>query len=197
MVHSAAVLPDELPILPFASAAAWEAWLADKHARAAGVWLKIAKKNSGIATVTYAQALDVALCFGWIDGQKRGFDATWFLQRFTPRKARSRWSKINTEHVARLIAEGRMRPAGLAQVEAARADGRWAAAYESQGNATVPPDLQAALDASPAAATFFATLRGANRYAILYRVQEAKRPETRARRIDRFVAMLARGETLH
>lgn len=191
------VPPDELPILPFSSAAAWEAWLTDEHARAAGVWLKIAKKDSGIATVTYAQALDVALCFGWIDGQKRSFDATWFLQRFSPRKARSGWSRINTEHVARLIAEGRMRPAGLAQVEAARADGRWAAAYESQSNATVPPDLQAALDANPAAAAFFATLRGANRYAILYRVQDAKRPETRARRIERFVAMLERGETLH
>ena len=191
------MVPDELPIVPFASPAAWEAWLAEEYARAAGVWLKIAKKDSGIATVTYAQALDVALCFGWIDGQKRGFDATWFLQRFTPRKAGSRWSKTNTDHDARLIAEDRMRPAGLAQVEAARADGRWTAAYESQGNATVPPDLRSALDANPTAAAFFATLRGANRYAILYRVQDAKRPETRARRIDRFVAMLARGETLH
>ncbi len=190
-------MPDELPILPFASAPAWEAWLEDHHAHALGVWLQIAKKDSGIATVTYAQALDVALCFGWIDGQKRGFDATWFLQRFTPRKARSRWSKINTRHVERLTAAGRMRPAGLAQVEAARADGRWEAAYDGQRSAAVPPDLQAALDASPAAAAFFATLRGANRYAILYRVQDAKRPETRARRIDRFVAMLARGETLH
>jgi len=189
--------PDELPIVPFASADAWEAWLEREHARASGVWLQIAKRDSRIATVTYAEALDVALCFGWIDGQKRGFDATWFLQRFTPRKARSRWSKINTEHVERLIAAGRMRPAGLAQVEAARADGRWDDAYHGQRSATVPPDLQAALDASPAAAAFFATLRGANRYAVLYRVQDAKRPETRARRIDRFVAMLARGETLH
>lgn len=197
LLHSTAVPPDELPILPFASSTAWEAWLRDEHAHAAGVWLKIAKKDTGIATVTYAQALDVALCFGWIDGQKRGFDEHWFLQRFTPRTTRSRWSKINTEHVARLIAEGRMQPAGLAQVEAARADGRWAAAYASQANATAPPDLQAELDANPAAAAFFATLRGANRYAILYRVQDAKRPETRARRIERFVAMLARGETLH
>jgi uncharacterized protein YdeI (YjbR/CyaY-like superfamily) len=188
---------DELPILPFASAALWEAWLEDEHGRSAGVWLQIAKKDSGIASVTYAEALDAALCFGWIDGQKRGFDATWFLQRFTPRKPRSRWSKINTEHVARLTADGRMRPAGIAQVAAARADGRWAAAYEGQRTASVPDDLQAALDASPRAAAFFATLRGANRYAVLYRVQDAKRPETRARRIDRFVAMLARGETLH
>jgi len=190
-------MPDELPILPFASAAAWEAWLEEQHAHAAGVWLQIAKKDSGIPTVTYAQALDVALCFGWIDGQKRGFDAIWFLQRFTPRKRASRWSKINTGHVERLIADGRMRAAGLAQVEAARADGRWEAAYHGQRAATVPPDLQAALDASPDAAAFFAGLRGANRYAILYRVQDAKRPETRARRIERFVAMLARGETLH
>jgi uncharacterized protein YdeI (YjbR/CyaY-like superfamily) len=188
---------DDLPILPFASGAAWEAWLGREHAQATGLWLKIAKRDSGLATVTYAEALDAALCFGWIDGQKRAFDATWFLQRFTPRRRGSRWSRINTRHAERLIASGRMRPAGLAQVEAARADGRWAAAYEGQRGATVPDDLQAALDANPAAAAFFATLRGANRYAVLYRVQDAKRPATRARRIDRFVAMLARGETLH
>jgi uncharacterized protein YdeI (YjbR/CyaY-like superfamily) len=189
--------PDDLPVLPFASATAWERWLEREHARAPGVWLQIAKKDTGIATVTYAEALDVALCFGWIDGQKRGFDATWFLQRFTPRRRGSKWSKINTGHVERLLVAGRMRPAGLAEVEAARADGRWAAAYDGQSSATVPPDLQAALDANPAAAEFFATLRGANRYAILYRVQDAKRPETRRRRIERFVAMLERGETLH
>jgi len=188
---------DDLPILPFASSAAWAQWLEREHARAPGVWVQIAKQACGIATVTYAEALDVALCFGWIDGQKRAFDATWFLQRFTPRKRGSRWSKINVGHAERLIEAGHMRPAGLAQVEAARADGRWEDAYDGQRSATVPPDLQAALDASPAAAAFFATLRGANRYAILYRVQDAKRPETRARRIDRFVAMLARGETLH
>jgi uncharacterized protein YdeI (YjbR/CyaY-like superfamily) len=189
--------PDDLPVLPFASADAWAAWLEREHARAPGVWLQIAKKDSGIATVTYAEALDAALCFGWIDGQKRGFDASWFLQRFTPRKRASRWSKTNTEHVERLLAAGRMRPAGLAQVEAARADGRWEAAYAGARAAAVPGDLRAALDANPAAAAFFATLRGANRYAILYRVHDARRPETRARRIERFVAMLARGETLH
>jgi uncharacterized protein YdeI (YjbR/CyaY-like superfamily) len=188
---------DELPVLPFATAEAWEAWLEREHASAPGVWLRLAKKESGIASVTYAEALDVALCFGWIDGQRRAFDAAWFLQHFTPRSRGSRWSKRNTEHAERLIAAGAMRPAGLAQVEAARADGRWEAAYAGPSSATVPPDLQAALDANPAAAVFFATLRGANRYAILYRVQDAKRPETRARRIDRFVAMLARGETLH
>src|SRR5215212_3844639 len=140
--------PDELLILPFASAGTWEAWLEREHARAPGVWVKIAKKETGIATVTYAEALDVALCFGWIDGQKSSFDASWFLQRFTPRRHGSRWSKRNTEHAERLIAAGRMRPAGLAQVEAARADGRWEAAYASQASATVPPDLQAALDAN-------------------------------------------------
>lgn len=188
---------DELPILPFPSAEAWAAWLEREHATAPGVWLKIAKKASGVATVTYAEALDAALCFGWIDGQRRAHDATWFLQRFTPRKRGSRWSKINTEHVERLLAAGRMRPAGIAQVETARADGRWADAYHGQRTASVPPDLQAALDADPAAAAFFATLRGASRYAVLYRVQDAKRPETRARRIETFVAMLARGETLH
>ena len=188
---------DELPILPFASAAAFEAWLDAEHAQAPGLWLKIAKKDSGIATVTYAEALDAALCFGWIDGQKRAFDERFFLQRFTPRRRGSRWSKINTEHVARLEAAARMRPAGLAEVEAAKADGRWAAAYEAQSAASVPDDLQAALDANPQAAAFFATLTGANRYAVLYRVQDAKRPETRARRIATFVEMLARGETLH
>jgi uncharacterized protein YdeI (YjbR/CyaY-like superfamily) len=190
-------VPDDLPILPFESAAAFEAWLEAEHARTPGVWLKIAKKDSGVATITYAEALDAALCFGWIDGQKRGFDAIWFLQRFTPRRPRSRWSKINTVKVAALIAAGRMRPAGLAQVEAARADGRWADAYDGQRSAAPPPDLQAALDGNPRAAAFFATLRGANRYAVIYRVDDAKRPETRARRIERYVAMLARGETLH
>lgn len=188
---------DELPVLPFDSAAAWEAWLEREHARAPGVWLKLAKQDSGIATVTVAEAVELALCFGWIDGQVGKHDDDWFLQRYTPRRRQSRWSQINRERALALIAAGRMRPAGLAQVEAARADGRWEAAYAGARTASVPEDLQAALDANPAAAAFFATLRGANRYAILYRVQDAKRPETRARRIDRFVTMLARGETLH
>lgn len=187
----------ELPVLPFASAAAWEAWLEREHAQAGGVWLKLAKKESGIATVTVAEAVEVALCFGWIDGQVAKHDADWFLQRYTPRRRQSRWSRINRDRALALIAADRMRPAGLAQVEAARADGRWEAAYASPANATVPDDLQAALDANPAAAAFFAKLRGANRYAVLYRVQDAKRPATRARRIEQFVEMLARGETLH
>jgi uncharacterized protein YdeI (YjbR/CyaY-like superfamily) len=190
-------MADELPIVPFASAAAWEAWLEERHAAAPGVLLKFAKKGSGVATVTYEEAVEVALCFGWIDGQVRRFDERFYLQRFTPRRRASRWSKINVERALALIEAGRMRPAGLAQVEAAQADGRWEAAYASPSNATVPPDLQAALDANPAAAAFFATLSGANRYAILYRVGDAKRPETRARRIAQFVEMLARGETVH
>ena len=150
-----------------------------------------------MTTVDYAQALDVALCFGWIDGQVQRFDETYYLQRFTPRTKRSKWSKINRDHVARLTKEKRMRPTGLAVVEAAKADGRWDAAYDSPSNATVPEDLKAALDASPKAAAFFATLSSANRYAILYQVQDAKRPETRAQRIAKYVAMCERGEKVH
>ena len=185
------------PILTFASAAEWEAWLEASHASADGVWLKLAKKGSGIPSVTYAEALDAALCFGWIDGQKRSFDERWWLQRFTPRRPRSVWSQRNREHVERLTAEGRMRPAGQREVDAAKADGRWDAAYASPSTATVPADLQAALDADPAAAAFFATLNSANRYAILWRIETAKRPETRARRIATFVEMLREGRELH
>ncbi|MBV9879683.1 MAG: YdeI/OmpD-associated family protein, partial [Gemmatirosa sp.] len=148
-------------------------------------------------SVTYAEALDLALCFGWIDGQKRSHDAESFLQKFTPRQTRSPWSKRNREHVERLLAAGEMHPAGLAAVAAAKADGRWDRAYDSAGTATVPDDLRAALDARPEARAFFETLTGANRYAILYRIQTAVRPETRARRIADFVAMLQRRETLH
>jgi len=190
-------MADELPTIAFADAAAWEAWLEAEHARADGAWLKIAKRGAGVASVTHAEALDVALCFGWIDGTRRALDDTHFLQRFTPRRRGSRWSRINTEKATALIAAGRMRPAGLAEVEAAKEDGRWEAAYAGQRTATVPDDLEAALAANPAAAAAFATLDSRNRYAILYRLQDAKRPETRARRLERFVAMLARGETLH
>lgn len=188
---------DDLPTLPFASQAEWEAWLEANHAESRGIWLKIAKKATGIATVTYAEALEVALCFGWIDGQRGRFDDEWFVQRFTPRRARSRWSQINRGHAERLIAAGRMRAAGLSEIERAKEDGRWEAAYASPSNIEVPEDLRLALDASPAASELFAKLDSANRYAILYRVHDAKRPETRARRIDQFVAMLARGEKLH
>lgn len=186
----------DLPTVFFESQAAWEAWLAAEHATAPGVWIKMARKSTGIPSVDWPQAVEVALCYGWIDGQRAGLDEQYFLQRFTPRRPRSVWSQVNIGHVERLTAEGRMKPAGLAEVERAKADGRWARAYASQSKAEVPPDLQAALAADPKAAAFFATLKGQHRYAILYRVQDAKRPETRARRIAQFVEMLARGETL-
>jgi len=189
--------PDDLPIIPFPSQDAWETWLEKEHASSAGLWIKIAKKASGIGTITHEEALEVALCFGWIDGQRGRFDDEWFIQRFTPRRARSRWSKINRDKAEHLIERGAMRPAGLHEVERAKADGRWEAAYASQSTIEVPDDLREALDENPAAKEFFATLTGANRYAVLYRIHDAKRPETRVRRIEKFVAMLARGETLH
>jgi uncharacterized protein YdeI (YjbR/CyaY-like superfamily) len=188
---------DDLETLPFESAAAWEAWLRKHHATSPGVWLKIAKKGSGVASVTYDEALDGALCHGWIDGQKQSFDDTFFLQKFTARRARSVWSKRNREKATKLIEAGRMRPAGLEQVELAKADGRWEAAYEGSGSATVPEDLQRELDRNPAAAAFFATLDRANRYAILWRIQTAKKPETRARRVETFVQMLAERKRIH
>jgi uncharacterized protein YdeI (YjbR/CyaY-like superfamily) len=162
-----------------------------------GIWLKIAKKGSGIESVTYAEALEVALCFGWIDSQKKGFDEKHFLQRFTPRRPRGKWSRINRDKAEELIAAGAMRPAGTAEVEAAKADGRWGAAYEGQRNATVPEDLQLELDRNHAAREFFAALDSANRYAIVYRLNDAKKPETRERRLRKFVAMLERGEKIH
>ncbi|MCP3142291.1 YdeI/OmpD-associated family protein [Pyxidicoccus xibeiensis] len=187
----------ELPILPFESPKAWETWLAKHHASSRGVWLKLGKKGTGIASVTYPEALDVALAWGWIDGQKGSFDDAWWLQKFTPRGARSVWSKINRDKVAALIAAGKMQPPGLAVVESAKQDGRWDAAYDSPSKVVVPDDLKAALDANPRAAAYFATLNSANRYAILWRVHTAKKAETRARRIAQFVEMLARHESLH
>jgi uncharacterized protein YdeI (YjbR/CyaY-like superfamily) len=187
----------DLPVLGFPDLAAWESWLAAQPAEAAGIWLKIVKNGRGEPGVSYADALDVALCYGWIDGQKASLDDDYWLQRFTPRKPGSRWSKINTERAERLIAEGRMRPAGLREVERARADGRWQAAYHGQRSMTVPDDLQRELDRHDGAAEFFATLSSANRYAILYRIGDAKRPQTRAARIARYVAMLAAHETIH
>jgi uncharacterized protein YdeI (YjbR/CyaY-like superfamily) len=184
-------MAQDLPILSFASRHAWEQWLAEQHATSRGLWLKIAKKDSGIATVTYAEALEVALCSGWIDGQKGAFDQDYFLQRFTPRLAKSKWSKINCAKVEALIAQGAMQPAGLREVERAKADGRWAAAYDAPSRAAVPDDLQQELDQHPAAKAFFETLDRLNRYAILYRIQDARKPETRARRIATFVAMLS------
>lgn len=187
---------DQLPIRGFPSAKAFGSWLAKQHAKSPGIWLMIPKRGSGKPGPTYAEALDEALRFGWIDSQRATFDDSCFLQRFTPRGPKSRWSKINRDKIAALILAGRMQPAGLAAVEAAKQDGRWDAAYDSHRTATVPPDLQLALDANPEAKAFFAGLSSQNRYSILYRIQEAKRADTRARRIVTFVAMCARGETL-
>jgi uncharacterized protein YdeI (YjbR/CyaY-like superfamily) len=187
----------ELQILHCESEERWAAWLADNHATSEGVWLKIAKKGAATPTVTYAHALDEALCHGWIDGQKRAHDEHSWLQRFTPRRARSRWSQRNRERAEQLIAAGRMGPAGLVEVDAARSDGRWEAAYEPQSTAAVPADLARALEQNAAAKAFFATLTGTNRYAILYRINDAKRAETRARRIAQYVQMCAEHRTIH
>lgn len=187
----------ELPTLLFASTAELEAWLEENHAESAGFWLKIAKKGSGVESVTYAEALEQALCFGWIDSQKRSLDEKHFLQRFTPRRPRGKWSRINRDKAEELIAAERMRPAGVAEVEAAKADGRWKAAYAGQRSATVPADLQRELDRNQAAGEFFARLDSANRYAILYRLDDAKKPETRERRLRKYVGMLERGEKIH
>jgi uncharacterized protein YdeI (YjbR/CyaY-like superfamily) len=183
--------------LAFADQDAWLAWLEREHAESAGIWLKLAKANSGIPSITYSAALDVALCFGWIDGQKRSFDDQYWLQRFCPRTPRSRWSQINRARAEALIAAGEMRPAGQQAVDKAKADGRWAAAYASPRTAEVPDDLRRRLDDVPAAAAFFATLDSRNRYSILHRVQEAKKPETRSRRIEKFIAMLANQEKIY
>jgi uncharacterized protein YdeI (YjbR/CyaY-like superfamily) len=184
-------------VLSFSSRDAWEAWLAEEHERSDGVWLKIAKKGAGVDSVSYAEALEVALAYGWIDGQKRGLDDHHWLQRFTPRAPRSKWSKINRQKATELIERGAMKPAGLREVQRAKADGRWEAAYDAQSTATVPDDLRQALEAQPAAMELFDRLDSRNRYAILYRVQDAKKPETRARRIEKYVAMLAAGGKIY
>jgi uncharacterized protein YdeI (YjbR/CyaY-like superfamily) len=181
----------DLPIIPFASRDAWKGWLEEQHATANGLWLKIAKKGSGVDTVSYAEAVEVALCYGWIDGQKASFDDRYWLQRFTPRRPRSKWSKVNRQKATELIKRGEMKPAGLREVERAKADGRWASAYDAQSTATVPDDLRRELEKNDKAQEFFSTLDSRNRYAILYQIQDAKRPETRARRIAKYVAMLA------
>ena len=188
---------DGLDVLRFRAADDWHGWLEEHHAESPGLWVKIAKKGSGIKSVHYPQVLESALCFGWIDGQRRPLDEQYFLQRFTPRRSRSRWSQINRDTAEQLIAEGRMAPAGLAEVQRARDDGRWDAAYAGQKSMEVPEDLQRELDARPQAAAFFAGLTSQNRYAILYRLHDAKKPETRARRLATFVAMLDAGETIH
>ncbi len=186
-----------IPILPFGSKKQWADWLAKQHEKSTGVWLKLAKKGSGIPSVTYDEALEVALSYGWIDGQKGSFDDEYWLQKFTPRGPRSIWSKINREKAEKLIKGGEMKSAGLKAIELAKQDGRWDKAYESQKNISVPDDLQVALNKSPKAKAFFATLNSVNRYAILFRIHNVKKPETRAKRIRQFVEMLERGEKLH
>ncbi|MBN7135224.1 bacteriocin-protection protein [Lysobacter enzymogenes] len=187
---------DDLPAIAFADAAEFEHWLTAPPAKA-GLWLKIAKKGTGVVTLNYAQALDVALCHGWIDGQKRSLDETYFLQRFVPRRARSLWSQINIGKCEALIAQGRMRAGGQREIDAAKADGRWAAAYASAKTIEMPEDLAAALAESAKARRFFDTLDGANRYAVLWRVHTANKPDTRAARIAKLIDMLARGEKIH
>lgn len=186
-----------LPILAFPTQAAWDGWLSEQGASSSGVWLKFAKKGSGETTLSKAEAIEVALAYGWVDGQLDKFDDRFWLVRFTRRGPRSRWSQVNRDMAAQLQAEGRMAPAGFAAVKAAQSDSRWVAAYAPQSRAEVPEDLRAALDAVPKAAAFFATLTGANRYAVIYRVNDARTAKTRAERITKFVALLAGGETLH
>jgi uncharacterized protein YdeI (YjbR/CyaY-like superfamily) len=186
----------ELPIMPFASREAWEAWLEEEHATSKGLWLKIAKKGSGIESVTFVEALDAALCYGWIDSQRTGLDGRFYLQRFTPRKPRSQWSPVNREKVARLIEAGRMRPAGLREVERAKADGRWDPAYEPRSAARGRTTCAWSWRKMRGAREFFQTLNSTNGYAILHRIRDAKEPETRARHIAKYVAMLAEGRKL-
>jgi uncharacterized protein YdeI (YjbR/CyaY-like superfamily) len=189
--------PADRPVHMFASRRDFDQWLVEHHALNDGIWLKLAKKASKIKSVSYSEALEVALCHGWIDGQKYPLDDSFWLQRFTPRRARSKWSKRNCAIALQLLAQGDMQPAGLREIESARADGRWEAAYDGQRTAKVPEDLAQALAENEAAQVFFASLDSANRYAVLYRIHEARRPDTRARRIEQFVAMLADHQKLH
>jgi len=185
------------PVLLFTSQKDWAKWLDKNHANSSGIWMRLAKKASELKSVNYAEALDVALCYGWIDGQKKSYDEESWLQKFTPRGAKSIWSKINREKAEALIATGKMKPAGLQAIEKAKLDGRWDAAYDSQSKATVPEDFQVELDKNKKAKDFFATLKSVNRYAILFRIQTAKKAETRAKRIQQFIQMLERNETIH
>lgn len=187
----------DLPVIPFPSQERWEAWLSEQGMTSEGLWVKLGKKGSGIDSVSYAEAVEVALCYGWIDGQARGFDEDYYLQRFTPRRARSKWSKINRGKAEKLIESGAMKASGMSEVERARADGRWDAAYDAPSTATVPDDLRVELEKNDRARSFFESLDATNRYAILHRIQDAKRPETRARRIEKFVAMLSREEKIY
>ena len=186
-----------LPVGEFASQRDWEAWLETEHAASRGLWLRLARKGAGVATVTHDEALESALCYGWIDGQARSVDERFWLLKFTPRGRRSKWSRINTEKVAELERQGRTKPAGLAEVARAREDGRWDAAYEPSSTISVPDDLQRALDAEPALSAAFAGLDRLNRYAILHRLHDAGKPATRARRLEQFVAMLREGRRIY
>jgi uncharacterized protein YdeI (YjbR/CyaY-like superfamily) len=187
----------DLPIVDFSDRDAWQRWLDNNHDSSPGIWLKISKRGSAGPTVNYAEALEEAIRYGWIDGQKAGFDDSHWLQRFTPRGPRSKWSQVNRKKALELIADGRMMPAALAQVEAAQRDGRFDDAYEPQSKATIPADFQHALDDNPDAGEFFATLKGANRYAFLYRLHHVKTPDARAKRIARYIEMLREGKTFH
>lgn len=188
---------DGRPIIAFASQEEWEAWLEAEHGASGGIWIKLAKKGSGVPSIAFAEALESALCYGWIDSQAASLDDRFYLQRFTPRRARSKWSKINRDKIAELTRQGRMKSAGLEQVELAKADGRWDAAYSSPANMEIPVDLQEALERNANAAEFFATLNRSNRYAIIYQLEDAKKPETRVRRLEKFMGMLERGEKLY
>jgi uncharacterized protein YdeI (YjbR/CyaY-like superfamily) len=196
-VKSTRTTPTDLPEMAFKRQKDWADWLDKHHASSPGVWLRLAKKASGIQSISYAEAVEVALCYGWIDGQAKGGDETSWLQKFTPRGAKSIWSKINREKAEALIGSGSMKPAGLQTVERAKQDGRWDAAYDSPSRASVPDDFQAELDRNAKAKAFFATLNSANRYAILWRIQTAKKAETRARRIEQYVQMLEKNQKLH
>ena len=191
------MIAERVPIRAFKNAKAWETWLAKNHTAADGIWMRLAKKNSGAKSITYPEALEIALCYGWIDAQKRGESETAWLQRFMPRAKKSIWSKINTEKALALIASGRMTPAGLEEVVRAKQDGRWEAAYEPASTAQVPADFEAELNKNPRARDFFKTISATNRYAILWRLQTAKKAETRVKRMRTFIEMLEKGETIH
>jgi len=188
---------DDIPIMAFKDVKAWQSWLTKNQSATDGIWMRIAKKASGVKSVTYAEALEIALCYGWIDAQKRGESGTTFLQRFMPRTPRTIWSKINRQKALELIDAGRMKPAGVAQVERARQNGRWEAAYDSPKSATITPEFQNALNNSPRAKAFFETINATNRYAILWRIQTAKKAETREKWIKKSIEMLENGETIH
>jgi uncharacterized protein YdeI (YjbR/CyaY-like superfamily) len=188
---------DNLPVISFESSSQWEKWLVENHTQQNGVWLRIFKKDSGVALVTYAEALDEALCYGWIDGQKNKYDERSWLQKFTPRRKKSIWSKINTLHVERLIESGKMKEAGTKEIEAAQQDGRWQQAYDSHKNMTLPEDFLYQLEKDPKAKVFFETLNKTNKYSIAFQLQTAKKPETREKRMKVILEKLAKGEKFH